>query len=128
MKVSALASRPRQGPLPPLAARVLQHLEAHPDEVYSYRDESLARSLDVKVTALNWTLWWLHRHGFIDREKVDGRIYFGCRRAVAELCRRLGIERSDPFQRARANAERIRLRVGNVGSLEFLDALRGPWD
>jgi len=127
MKVAELA-RSRRGSLSPLKMKVLQHLEEHEDEVFPNYDRDLARSLDVKVSALNWTLWWLHHNGFIDREEADGKLYFGSRRAVADLRRRLGLTKQDPFQRARANAERIRVRTGNVSVLELLDAVRGPWD
>lgn len=128
MKVSVLLGQRSKGPLPPVPAQVLDYLEAHPDEVYPYRDQRLARSLGIKVSALNWTLWGLHQRGLIDREKVGRRIYFGSRRAITDLRRRLGIERPDPFQRARANAERIRARVGNIDTRELLDAVRGPWE
>ena len=50
------------------------------------------------------------------------------RRIVANLKRRLGLTKQDPFQRARANAERIRARVGNIDVVELLDAVRGSWD
>lgn len=127
MKVAELASS-RRGSLSPLKMKVLQYLEEHEDEVFPNYDRDLARSLGLKVSALNWTLWWLHRNGFIDREEAGGKLYFGSRGAVADLRRRLGLTKRDPFQRARANAERIRARTGNVSVLELLDAVRGPWD
>jgi len=120
--------RSRRGSLSPLKTKVLQYLEEHEDEVFPNYDRELARSLGAKVSALNWTLWWLHRNGFIDREEADGKLYFGSRRAVAQLRSRMGLTKHDPFQRAKANAERIRARMGNVSVLELLDAVRGPWD
>jgi len=127
MKVAELV-RSRRGSLSPLKTKVLQYLEEHEDEVFPNYDRELARSLGAKVSALNWTLWWLHRNGFIDREEADGKLYFGSRRAVAQLRSRMGLTKHDPFQRAKANAERIRARMGNVSVLELLDAVRGPWD
>jgi DNA-binding IclR family transcriptional regulator len=128
MKVVELARSRRGSHLSPLKLKVVQYLEEHEDEVFPNYDRDLARSLGVKVSALNWTLWWLHRNGLIDREEADGKLYFGSRRAVGELRHRLGLTKQDPFQRARANAERIRARTGNVSVLELLDAVRGPWD
>jgi DNA-binding IclR family transcriptional regulator len=107
---------------------VLRFLEEHPDDVFPYRDQQLARSLEMKVSALSFTLWDLHRQGLIDKQEVDDRVYFGSRRAISELRSRLGLTKQDPFQRARANAERIRARTGNIDVLELLDAVRGPWD
>ena len=48
--------------------------------------------------------------------------------ALAELRRRLGLVKLDPFERARANAERIRAREGNIDVVGLLDAVRGPWE
>lgn len=127
MKVAELVRSRRGSRLSPLKMRVVQYLEEHEDEVFPYYDRELARSLGVKLSALSWTLWWLYRNGLIDREEADGKLYFGSRRAVADLRRRLGLTKQDPFQRARANAERIRARTGNFSVLELLDAVRGSW-
>ena len=128
MKVAELAKGHRRSPLSPLKAKVFQYLEDRSDELFPYRDEHLARALAVKLSALSFTLWTLQRDGLIDKEQVGGRVYFGCHRAIADLRRRLGLTKADPFQRARANAERIRARTGDISVLELLDAVRGPWD
>ena len=41
---------------------------------------------------------------------------------------RVGPTRVDPFERARANRDRIWARTGNIDVLELLDAVRGPWE
>lgn len=128
MKVANVVRQRRGTALPPLKAKALRYLEEHSDEVFPYRDENLCRALGIGPSALHWTLWWLHRNGFIEKEKVDGRVYFGSRRAIANLRRRLGVAKPDGFQRAKANAARIRSRVGNIDVLELIDAVRGPWD
>jgi hypothetical protein len=129
VKIGELASRRRRGGLSPIKARVFQYLQEHPDEVFPYRDERLARQLSIKVSAFSFTLWALHRDGLIDRQEVDGKVYFGSPKAVANLRAKLGIAQpQEPFGRARANLERIRARVGNVNTLELLDAVRGPWE
>ena len=130
MKISELTSRRRSGSgLSPLQARVLAYIEEHGDEVFSYRDEAAAKQLSVKVSAFSFSLWALHRDGHIDREEVEGKVYFGSCEAIAELRARLGIAvPRDPFERARANLERIRSRVGNISAVELLDAVRGSWD
>lgn len=126
MRVTDLAKRKRE-PVSPMKAKVLRHFEEHSDQVFPYRDEELAHALNVKTSALSFTLWGLYREGLIDRETADGKVYFGSRHAVAELRRRLGLTKEDPFQKARDNAERIRAREGNVNTLELLDTVRGPW-
>ena len=129
MKIAELTGRRRRGGLSPLKGRVLRHLQEHPDEVFSYRDERLAKQLSIKISAFSFTLWALHRDGLIDKQEVDGKVYFGSRKAIADLRVKLGIsEPQEPIARARANLERIRARAGNINTLELLDAVRGPWE
>lgn len=129
MKIAELASRRRRGGLSPLKARVRQYLQEHSDEVFSYRDERSAKQLSIKISAFSFTLWALHRDGLIDKQEVDGKVYFGSLRAIADLRAKLGVrEPQEPFGRARANLERIRARVGNINTLELLDAVRGSWE
>lgn len=129
MKIAELANRRRQHGLSPLKSKVLEYLQAHPDEVFPYRDESSAKRLAIKVSAFSFTLWALHRDGLIDKQDVDGRAYFGSPKAIANLRAKLGVASpQDPFERARANAEKIRARVGCIDVLELLDAVRGPWE
>lgn len=129
MKIADLASRRHRGGLSPLKTRVLQYLQNHSDEVFSYRDERLAKHLSMKVSAFSFTLWALHRDGLIEKQEVDRKVYFGSARAIADLRAKLGIAPpEEPFGRARANLERIRARVGNINTRELLDAVRGPWE
>ncbi len=129
MKVTELAKRHRGGSLSPLKAKVLRYLEEHRDEVFPYRAGSVAQSLGVKLSALNFTLWALHRDGLIGKQEIDGKVYFGSLKAIADLRAKLGIaEPQEPFGRARANLERIRARVGNINTMDLLDAVRGPWE
>jgi len=129
MKVTELAKHHRGSTLSPLKAKVLRYLEEHGDEVFPYRDGRLARALGVKLSALNFTLWVLHRDGLIGKQEVNGKVYFGSLSAAAELRAKLGIEAPrDPFERARVNLEHIRSQVGNINTLELLDAVRGPWE
>ena len=127
MKIAELAGRRRRGGLSPLKGSVLRHLQEHPDEVFSYRDERLAKQLSIKISAFSFTLWALHRDGLIDKQEVDGKVYFGSLKAIADLRAKLGIsEPQEPFARARANLEQIRARAGNINTMELLDAVRGP--
>ncbi len=125
MKIAQLTRRAR---LSPLKEQVLRYLEAHPREVFGYRDESLARALRRKQSAVNFTLWVLHRDGLVDKEEVDGKVYFGSRRAVAHLRARLGLADADPFQRARALRDQVWRRTGEIDVVELLDGVRGPWN
>jgi len=124
MKVSEAALKYYPGGEPDPKERVLRYLEEHGDEVFTYRDEGLLRALDMKASTLSWVLWWLYQNDYIGRETVGRRVMFGSRGAIAELRRKLGREKIDAFARARANAERIRVRAGKVGALELLDAVR----
>ncbi len=129
MKIAELTSRRRRGGLSPLKARIFQYLQEHPDEVFSYRDERGAKQLSIKISAFSFTLWTLHRDGLIDKQEVDGKVYFGSLKAIADLRAKLGIAGpQEPFGRARANLERIRARVGNINTMELLDAVRGSWE
>jgi len=127
MKVAELAKRQSKG-LSPLKAKVLQFLEGHGDEVFSYRDEQLASAVGVKLSALSFTLWALHRDGRIDKEEVNGKVFFGSGRAIADLRERLGLAKQNPFEQARMNRDRIWARTGDVDVLELLDSVRGPWN
>ena len=127
MKIADLTKDARPD-LSPLKRKVLRYMEEHDDEVFTYRDAQLARELELKASAQGFTLWALHRDGFIDREEVNGKVYFGSRRAIGDLRRRLGLEKSDPFERARANAERIKRRTGFFSIVELLDGVRDAND
>jgi hypothetical protein len=126
VKVSELTKDRRSG-RSPLQERVLRFLEAHPEEVFSYRDRDLARKLGVKESALSFTLWALERDGAIEKADIDKRTYFGSRTAVQALRERLGLHKPDPFDAARAFRDRIWARTGDIDVIELLDAVRGPW-
>ncbi len=129
MKIAKLTSQQRRGGLSPLKARIFQYLKEHSDEVFSYRDERVVEQLSIKISAFSFTLWALHRDGLIGKEEVDGKVYFGSLKAIADLRAKLGItEPQEPFGRARANLERIRTMVGNINTMDLLDAVRGPWE
>jgi hypothetical protein len=125
MKVADLAARRKQ--LSPLKAKVLGYLEGHPEDVFPYRDEALARAVDAKVSAVSFTLWALHKEGYIDRAEVDGKVYLGSRRAITDLKARLGIPEKDPFAEARAIRDRISARSGDIDVVALLDEVRGSW-
>lgn len=127
MKIHDAVSR-RRSSAPPLRDRVLRYLNEHADEVFTYRDEQLVESLSVKPSGLSFTLWTLHRDGLIDKEEIDGKVFFGTRAAIAELRSQAGRPEDDPWERARRNMEAIRARAGNIDVLELLDEVRGPWD
>lgn len=124
MQVSVLVENAQKNRLPPLQQRVLKYLEEHPEEVFEYRDQQLAREVDGKPSSVGFSLWALCKRGLIDKETVSGRVYFGSHEALGRLRSGLGIGPSTAFEDAVANAEKIRERIGNVGSLEILEELR----
>lgn len=124
MRVREAAQKYFPTPVSDLKARVLDYLEQHEDEVFTYRDDTLLKALDVKQSTLSWVLWWLYQNRYIDREEVGRRMFFGAYKAIAELRRTLGRDKADAFARAKANAERIRARAGDIGVVELLDAVR----
>ena len=107
----------------PLKSRVLDYLESHGDEVFPYRDAQIATDLGIGTSALGFTLWALEREGSIAKASVDGKVYFGSHKAIADLKKSLAPV-TDPFERAYQNLLRIRERVGNLNNLEVLDAVR----
>jgi hypothetical protein len=124
MQISALLEAAEGEHLPPLQRKVLAYLDAHPDEVFSYRDEKLAAELGAKPSGIGFSLWTLRKAGLIDKETVAGKVYFGSSEAMRRLKRGLGRGQDDAFERMIANAERIRARVGNINTLAILDELR----
>ena len=68
-----------------LKDRVLAYLQSHPEEVFSYRDSDLAREIGAKPSALGFTLWSLHQKGLIEKEAIDGKVYFGAPSAMQQL-------------------------------------------
>ncbi len=131
MKIAELLKEERKARLSPLKAKVLSYLEGHPDEVFR-SDETLAVALKEKPPALAFTLWALHKHGLIDKERVKGRTYFGCHKAIEHLRQQRPSQRGprkqasspDPLAQAQAVRERIRARVGLVDGLSLLEASR----
>ncbi|MDO8614481.1 MAG: hypothetical protein Q7T33_01935 [Dehalococcoidia bacterium] len=111
-----------------MKARVLDYIQERPEEVFTYRDADLVSALGLKPGALSFTLWSLERDGLIDKAQLNGHTYFGAHAAIAELRRQKGEQPQGPWELARQNLERIRARVGNIDTLELLDAVRGPWD
>jgi len=128
VKIGEVAKRHRHPYLSELKAKVLAYLEQHPDEVFTYRDQALAKEVGAKPSAVAWTLWWLHRQGLIARAEVDARVYFGTRGAIAALRRRLGVTADDVMAQVDELRERIRARVGNIDVVALLDEVRGPWE
>lgn len=89
MKVSEVIAGLKSDSLPPMQRKVLDYLEKHPDEVFYYRDDELAKALGIKPSALGFSFWDLERKDFIPKAKVGRRTYFGCQRAIRELQSRL---------------------------------------
>lgn len=92
MKIDELLKDAQRARLSPLKARILNYLEGHPDEVFSYRDEGLVKAVGAKPAAVGFTLWALHKDGLIEKQKVAGKVYFGSQQAVGEVRRRLKIK------------------------------------
>ena len=107
---------------------VLEYLENHSEEVFSYRDEELAKALKVNQSALGFTLWSLHEKHLIDKAFIEGKVYFGSQAAIRRLREKLRDE-SDPLERARLNRQRIFERVGYIDNAQLLEDVReGRWD
>ena len=77
--------------MPALQRKVLDYLEAHPDEVFASRDdEVLAKAIGhPNADAVGWASWALQKAGLLPRQKVRGRFYYGGKAAIANLRRRL---------------------------------------
>jgi hypothetical protein len=124
MQIAAVLELAERKELPPLQRKVLDYLETHKNEVFSYRDEKLARGVKAKASAVGFTLWALQKKNLIDRQKAAGKVYFGSKEAVHQLRRKLGIADEDPFERVDRIREQIRQRHGNIDVLGLLDDVR----
>lgn len=124
MKIDSLLEPARPRDLPPLQRKVLDYLEARSDEVFSYRDETLVRTLKAKESAIGFTLWALNKQGLIGKQEVAGKVYFGSKKAIEALRASLGLPPDDGFERAGRNLERIRNEVGNINVRRLLDEVR----
>lgn len=73
--------------LPPLQRKLLEYLEANPDEVFGYEDaEELAEKLGAAGgEAVQWHLLSLDGQGLIAKTKLGRKAYFGCRLAINHL-------------------------------------------
>lgn len=94
-KIEEVLNR-EQPKLPDLQKAVLDYLENHPDEVFSWNrgDLSLFRTQLNKGTtgSIGWSLWALKRRGYIERLKVGRRYYYGSREAIRRLADRVEAE------------------------------------
>jgi hypothetical protein len=124
MHVAALVEKVRVGKLSPLQRTILTYLEKHSDEVFQYRDAGLTAAVHAKPSSVGFSLWALHKKGFIDKEVAGGKTYFGSKAAVAGLRQKLGTPPEDLLDRARRNRERIRQYAGNIDTLTLLDEVR----
>jgi hypothetical protein len=125
MKVDAVLERSGGRKLSPLQRKVLEYVEEHKDEVFSYRDADLARDLSLKVSAVGFTLWSLHQRDLIAKAKVGGKVYFGSLGAVDQLERRASEPpQEDWFERANRIREEIFRKHGYIDVLELLDEVR----
>jgi hypothetical protein len=122
--VKSLVEELRRRRLPPLQRKVLDYLEAHDDEVFSYRDEQLVRGTKAKASAIGFTLWALHKQDLIGKQEAGGKVYFGDKRAIGRLREEIGVADEDPFVRADRNRQRARERHGDMDLTALLDEVR----
>jgi len=77
-----------QSQLSPLQQKVLDYLQEHDDEVFSYAD---AKELSEKInhkgskSGVSFCLWALLKKKLIDKERVGKRVYFGSKSAISSL-------------------------------------------
>lgn len=125
MKIGAVLELAQREELTPLQRAVLDYLETHGDEVFSYRDKKLIREVKSKASAIGFTLWALHKKGLIEKEKIGRKVFFGSRDAIAELRHRAGATaKGDWFETARRNREMILRKHGYIDVLALLDEVR----
>ena len=74
--------------VPPLQMKVLTYLNGNLDEVYSLQDrEDLAKKVrhQGSPAGIGFSLWALYKKGYIDKERLGKRVYFGSKSAVSEF-------------------------------------------
>lgn len=124
MLLASLVELAQREKLPPLQRKVLDHLEDHPNEVFEYRDSLLVEAVGGKPSSVGFSLWALHKRHLIEKQEVAGKVYFGSKKAMADLRAQIGASAGDPFERATRNLRRIREEVGNIDVLNLLDETR----
>jgi hypothetical protein len=124
MKVDAVLERSGGRKLSPLQKKVLDYIEKHADEVFSYRDADLARDLSLKASAVGFTLWTLHDRDLIAKAKVGGKVYFGTKGAIGKLRRATEPQEEDWYERGNRIREEIFKKRGYINVLELLDEVR----
>jgi hypothetical protein len=98
MRIDAVLESAQRKELSPLHRKLLYYLEAHSDEVFTYRDDKLARDTKTKLSAVGFTLWALQKNGLIDKQAVARKVYFGSKDAISELRKRLGVSDEHPIR------------------------------
>jgi len=74
--------------LPPLQQKVLDYLQSHNDEIFSYTDAiDLGRLVKHagSVRGILFSLNALEQKGLIYKERLGRRVYFGSKQAIEEL-------------------------------------------
>jgi DNA-binding transcriptional ArsR family regulator len=123
MRIAAVLER--RDRLSPLQRKVLDYLESHGDEVFTYRDVALARATKAKLSAVGFTLWGLEKKGLIEKEKVGRKVYFGSHDAIAELKRRASATPDeDWFEMVNRIREEVFKKHGYIDVLQLLDDVR----
>jgi hypothetical protein len=73
---------------PPLQRKVLDYLDAHPDEVFSNADaQELAKSIGYKdsINGIRFSFKALDDKNLISKERLGRRVYFGTEKAISKL-------------------------------------------
>jgi hypothetical protein len=111
---------------PTVKARVFDYIHRHPDEVFCYRDEELAREIGAKPSAVGFALWTLHEGGHLEKEDIDGKTYFGFAPALRALRKRLhpDVPEEDYWAKLDAFADDVFKRYGYIDLKDLLEETR----
>jgi len=86
MKVKEVFQPSREEMLPQTQKKILSFFRKFSDEVFPYAEywspELLQEVNNMKVSTIDWCIWALQQAGFLDKEKVGRRTYFGLPEAI----------------------------------------------
>lgn len=111
---------------PTVKARVFTYISEHPDEVFCYRDQELARAIGAKPSAVGFALWTLHEKQYLQKAEIDGKVYFGFGPAIAALRKRLRPDEPEEDYWAKLDAFRNEVfkKYGYIDLKDLLEETR----
>ena len=126
MRIDEIVAQRQASKPSSVKARLFTYIHDHPEEVFGYRDEELARAIDAKPSAVGFALWSLHEKGFVQKTEIAGKVYFGSRDAIQALRKRLlpDEKEEDVWDRVDRFREEVFQKYGYIDVKDLLEETR----